>query len=80
MMDPNAGKKFPEDYLRNDENERTGVLPKNGPRDEYEPDDEPGRNDPCSCGSGRKYKRCCLRDKKEARGKIEGAPAVHTGE
>jgi hypothetical protein len=21
--------------------------------------DEPGRNDPCSCGSGRKYKRCC---------------------
>ena len=19
----------------------------------------PGRNDPCSCGSGRKYKRCC---------------------
>lgn len=20
----------------------------------------PGRNDPCSCGSGRKYKRCCL--------------------
>ncbi len=21
---------------------------------------EPGRNDPCSCGSGEKYKRCCL--------------------
>lgn len=21
----------------------------------------PGRNDPCSCGSGRKYKRCCGR-------------------
>ena len=20
----------------------------------------PGRNDPCSCGSGRKYKNCCL--------------------
>ncbi len=19
----------------------------------------PGRNDPCPCGSGRKYKRCC---------------------
>jgi len=19
-----------------------------------------GRNDPCSCGSGKKYKRCCL--------------------
>ena len=23
--------------------------------------DEPGRNDPCSCGSGRKYKKCCGR-------------------
>jgi uncharacterized protein YchJ len=22
---------------------------------------EPGRNDPCSCGSGKKYKKCCLR-------------------
>ena len=21
---------------------------------------KPGRNDPCSCGSGKKYKRCCL--------------------
>jgi len=22
----------------------------------------PGRNDPCVCGSGRKYKRCCLKN------------------
>jgi hypothetical protein len=21
---------------------------------------KPGRNDPCPCGSGKKYKRCCL--------------------
>ncbi|KUO77034.1 MAG: preprotein translocase subunit SecA [Clostridia bacterium BRH_c25] len=21
--------------------------------------EEPGRNDPCSCGSGKKYKKCC---------------------
>ncbi len=21
-----------------------------------------GRNDPCPCGSGKKYKRCCLKD------------------
>ena len=21
----------------------------------------PGRNDPCHCGSGKKYKRCCLK-------------------
>lgn len=24
--------------------------------------DRPGRNDPCHCGSGRKYKRCCLEE------------------
>lgn len=23
------------------------------------PKDAPGRNDPCPCGSGKKYKRCC---------------------
>jgi hypothetical protein len=22
---------------------------------------KPGRNEPCHCGSGRKYKHCCLR-------------------
>ena len=27
----------------------------------------PGRNDPCHCGSGRKYKQCCLdKDEKAA--------------
>ena len=30
-----------------------------------------GRNDPCPCGSGRKYKRCCL-DKAGASGASEG--------
>ncbi|MDR3165583.1 MAG: SEC-C domain-containing protein [Synergistaceae bacterium] len=25
--------------------------------------DEPGRNDPCPCGSGKKYKRCCGKNK-----------------
>jgi len=23
----------------------------------------PGRNDPCPCGSGKKYKKCCGRGK-----------------
>ncbi|MGM0556815.1 MAG: SEC-C metal-binding domain-containing protein [Myxococcota bacterium] len=27
-----------------------------------------GRNDPCPCGSGQKYKRCCLRKAKQQRG------------
>ncbi len=22
---------------------------------------EPGRNDPCPCGSGKKYKQCCMK-------------------
>ena len=22
--------------------------------------DEPGRNDPCPCGSGKKFKKCCI--------------------
>ena len=29
--------------------------------------DDTGRNDPCPCGSGAKYKHCCLRKKKERR-------------
>ena len=24
-----------------------------------------GRNDPCPCGSGKKFKRCCLHSQKE---------------
>jgi preprotein translocase subunit SecA len=28
--------------------------------------DGPGRNDPCPCGSGKKYKQCCMKkDKKK---------------
>ncbi|MFN8061914.1 MAG: SEC-C metal-binding domain-containing protein [Vicinamibacterales bacterium] len=33
-----------------------------------EPRSTLGRNDPCHCGSGRKYKQCCLsKDEAEAR-------------
>jgi hypothetical protein len=35
----------------------------------------PGRNDPCHCGSGRKYKHCCL-DKDEAATRAAGAKAA----
>ena len=48
------------------------------------PDKTPGRNDPCPCGSGRKYKQCCLakdeaaareaRAKQAADAKPEAAP------
>ena len=35
----------------------------------------PGRNEPCRCGSGRKYKQCCL-DKDEAEARVARAKAV----
>ena len=34
-----------------------------------------GRNDPCHCGSGRKYKQCCL-GKDEAAARAERAKAA----
>jgi hypothetical protein len=35
------------------------------------PTDRTGRNDPCPCGSGKKYKKCCLPKEKEARREAE---------
>ncbi len=37
----------------------------------------PGRNEPCHCGSGKKYKKCCLaRDQEAAHGKQAAAVQV----
>ena len=35
----------------------------------------PGRNEPCHCGSGRKYKQCCL-GKDEAKARVAYTKAV----
>lgn len=32
----------------------------------------PGRNDPCPCGSGKKYKKCCMNKKRDAESFILG--------
>jgi uncharacterized protein len=32
--------------------------------------DKPGRNDPCTCGSGKKYKSCCMNKPPLAKKKI----------
>jgi tetratricopeptide (TPR) repeat protein len=32
----------------------------------------PGRNDPCLCGSGKKYKKCCAQRPDEAQGDVKG--------
>lgn len=37
-------------------------------------DVRPGRNEPCHCGSGKKYKQCCL-DKDEAALRVARAKA-----
>ncbi len=37
----------------------------------------PGRNAPCPCGSGRKYKHCCL-EKDEAKAREASAAATET--
>ncbi len=34
-----------------------------------------GRNEPCHCGSGRKYKQCCL-DKDESKARVAYAKAI----
>jgi preprotein translocase subunit SecA len=42
-----------------------------------------GRNDPCPCGSGKKYKQCCLRQglsPEEAAANAKRSPAVAEGE
>jgi hypothetical protein len=39
----------------------------------------PGRNEPCSCGSGKKYKHCCLgKDEAAARAAHEAAAKAET--
>ena len=45
---------------------------------------KPGRNDPCPCGSGKKYKKCCLANEEaaereqlaEAAGKPKALPLI----
>src|ERR1700722_16788458 len=39
---------------------------------------KPGRNDPCPCGSGNKYKKCCLaKEEAVAREQLVKAQAPH---
>ena len=39
--------------------------------------DKPGRNDPCHCGSGQKYKKCCLaKDDSERVARLAQQPAA----
>lgn len=42
--------------------ELAGHAPANLPNQPFQAGPRPGRNDPCTCGSGRKYKQCCGRN------------------
>ena len=42
--------------------ELAGTIAANLPGMPHKAAPRPGRNDPCSCGSGRKYKQCCGRN------------------
>ena len=42
--------------------ELAGAVPANLPGMPHRATPRPGRNDPCPCGSGRKYKQCCGRN------------------
>jgi hypothetical protein len=39
----------------------------------------PGRNEPCHCGSGRKYKQCCLAKDEAAASKARAEAAATAG-
>ncbi len=41
-----------------------------GKRQPKKGEERPGRNDPCPCGSGKKFKKCCMR-KQDAKAKVE---------
>ena len=46
--------------LTREQREAEEKLLKETPKaDPIKVDTEPGRNDPCPCGSGKKYKKCC---------------------
>jgi uncharacterized protein YecA (UPF0149 family) len=44
--------------------EEKQLLEKTKKVDPIHGEQAPGRNDPCPCGSGKKYKKCCFVEKK----------------
>ena len=54
MNSPKAMKKWVKDHEKELKQEQAG-----GKVETVVKGDEPGRNDPCPCGSGKKYKKCC---------------------
>ncbi len=55
MNSPKQMKKWVKDHEKELKNEQNGKV------ETVVKGEEPGRNDPCPCGSGKKYKKCCGR-------------------
>ncbi len=55
MNSPRQMKKWVKEHEKELKNEQNGKI------ETVVKGEEPGRNDPCPCGSGKKYKKCCGR-------------------
>lgn len=53
LNSPKAMKKWVKDHEKELKQEQQGKV------ETIVKEKEPGRNDPCPCGSGKKYKKCC---------------------
>lgn len=64
LMPPRPYRKFGPGQIQQAVDNRFGIFGKDYREDGVDPEPSPkvGRNDPCPCGSGRKFKRCCGRD------------------
>jgi SEC-C motif-containing protein len=63
LMPPSRYRKFGPDQIQQAVDQEWGHFGRSYREDEVDPAGSPkvGRNDPCLCGSGVKYKRCCGR-------------------
>lgn len=64
-MDPNTGHIYTKEQVAEMSAERRAQLVEMNidPSDVQLKSGRVGRNDPCPCGSGSKFKACCLREK-----------------
>jgi hypothetical protein len=63
FADPDSGPTFEEEPEPEPEPVRRGDSGKSAAKTDRQP--QVGRNDPCPCGSGKKYKKCCLKKGKD---------------
>jgi len=65
FSDPNSGPSYEEQDGREPEPEEPRVKTKNKVNTKPVGQSRVGKNDPCPCGSGKKYKKCCMKRGKD---------------